>query len=49
MIAAEPLGLVITIFLCILTAILIWDEIRAERRFQAWMQHNEQEQKKSHG
>lgn len=47
MTTAEPIGLVITIFLCIVTAILIWDEIRSERRFQAWMQHNEQEQEKS--
>ncbi|HHY58505.1 MAG TPA: hypothetical protein GYA08_24065 [Chloroflexi bacterium] len=47
MTTAEPLGLVITIFLCVLTAILIWDEIRSERRFQAWMQRNDQEQEKA--
>jgi hypothetical protein len=31
------LGIVITMFVVIVTAILIWDEVRAELRFRTWL------------
>jgi len=42
MTTSQPLGIVITIFLTILTIVLIWDEIRAEQRFHAWTQRQDQ-------
>jgi hypothetical protein len=34
---AGQLGIVITMFVVIVTAILIWDEVRAELRFRTWL------------
>ncbi len=31
------LGIVITMFVVVVTAILIWDEVRAEVRFRTWL------------
>ncbi len=36
----QPLGILITVFLVVLSTVLIWDEVRAERRFQAWNRKN---------
>jgi len=30
-------GVVMTMFVVIVTAVLIWDEVRAERRFRTWL------------
>ncbi len=43
MTTSQPIGLVITLFLTILTIVLIWDEIRAEQRFHAWTQPRDQD------
>jgi uncharacterized protein YxeA len=45
MTTSQPIGLVITLFLTILTAVLIWDEIRTERRFQSWVRQQDREKK----
>ncbi len=43
----SQIGIIITIFLVILTVVLIWDEIRAEQSFRVWRAENEHKQKKA--
>jgi hypothetical protein len=38
----SQLGIVITVFLVILSIVLIWDEIRAEHRAKLWPNDKEQ-------
>ena len=42
----SQIGIIITLFLVFLAVVLIWDEIRAEQRFKAWLDDNEHKQKK---
>ncbi len=43
----SQIGIIITLFLVFLAVVLIWDEIRAEQRFKAWLDDNEHKQKKA--
>ena len=42
----NEIGIVITVFLVILSIVLIWDEIRAEQRASLWYQNEEQKVEK---
>ncbi|MBE2237576.1 MAG: hypothetical protein IAE81_07305 [Caldilineaceae bacterium] len=42
----NEIGIVITVFLVILSIVLIWDEIRAEQRARLWYQNEEQKVEK---
>ncbi len=44
--ATMHIGIVITLFLIVMTVLLIWDEIRAERVTRQWFKDQEHESRK---